>query len=920
MKNINYFQLVLYVAILFFLSRRVQAQIRFDSTELAMSFEKAKYFDRPVMVYISATWSKPCKRMEKDVFSFPAIAEYYNRYFVNFKLNEMSKDAETIDKFVKIKSFPTLLFFDSKGNYLYKLSGFRDAEEMLSLGNQIMLRQNMTSQPILQNVDSITENTSYSFIGNDGRFTLGMRGKRLMYGFPYPFSTSHFAIKSGEKIGSNYAGFSTGFSYSMYDTWFGKKKSKFSKVFFFLPKYKKVYFHKIRKKVHHNGKNCYYLNDTLQLTLGAGSLNAQISYDFDGFLIEQILTPVDSMLKDVSIDKFGQYYRITYKITNVTDTAKMVGLLSLFDTMMDNNDACEIEPVDFNFSKEMINKNIKSRKEMYFSGNNIPDRLLAYRSVAKTIDLTGDFLLKSADCVPPDFMYVGAWPYLHGVSWQVDTSRVRSNYYSDSAVLLKWLEQNVNPGQSLVFTMYYGLFNKGELELIPANTPITGRNEEGKRVEQDITNFSAEHEWIYPNETTRLVWSSNNPMRAKFTITNMNTKEKFVLDKNTGAQTVKLTRTTLYRFDMEKDGKILNTLYANVEVRARPVYKSIPIDGKFSIGSEKADILYGYSAGYSNSYFELHSSKFKITNSKQIDAEYVTAEVVVPLESNQKISDTVYYNYKSIMVTQILKKDTVSKNNIRVDYVIKNTGKNTMKDLKFKIINDLYLSGNDYAKLKLDTQRILLNTKLKGHKIIDNISFADSKGNNLFALNFNTKPAEIYYAQWYKFEKLRIDTSRTKCNREEDCGIRMMWEINKLSPNESVRYSTTYTIDGSVSVNYKYNNYQKTDSLLIFFDSNKFNINNEAESVVKNVQLNTNQLILIEGYTDFTNDADYNYDLSEKRTNSVKKFLISNGIDKSRILIKNYGENLARQNVNVTSDFNSDRSVKIFILTAYPKE
>ena len=48
--------------------------------------------------------------------------------------------------------------------------------------------------------------------------------------------------------------------------------------------------------------------------------------------------------------------------------------------------------------------------------------------------------------------------------------------------------------------------------------------------------------------------------------------------------------------------------------------------------------------------------------------------------------------------------------------------------------------------------------------------------------------------------------------------------------------------------------------------------------------------IVIEGYTDSTGDATYNQELSERRAETVRDFLVSAGVDPRRISVHGYGE------------------------------
>jgi len=101
--------------------------------------------------------------------------------------------------------------------------------------------------------------------------------------------------------------------------------------------------------------------------------------------------------------------------------------------------------------------------------------------------------------------------------------------------------------------------------------------------------------------------------------------------------------------------------------------------------------------------------------------------------------------------------------------------------------------------------------------------------------------------------------------------------------------------------------------LLVFFDFDKAELKEESypdlDNAIEFLQEKSDVKIRIEGYTDNVGDKNYNVKLSSDRAAAVSKYLISNGIDKSRITTKGFGEeNPVAPN---TSDENRARNRRV---------
>ncbi len=80
----------------------------------------------------------------------------------------------------------------------------------------------------------------------------------------------------------------------------------------------------------------------------------------------------------------------------------------------------------------------------------------------------------------------------------------------------------------------------------------------------------------------------------------------------------------------------------------------------------------------------------------------------------------------------------------------------------------------------------------------------------------------------------------------------------------------------------------------IFFGYDSSELNDESQKIVTTqaewLKADNSVKVIIEGHCDERGTREYNIALGEKRANAVKRFLISNGVDASRIKVVSYGK------------------------------
>ena len=104
----------------------------------------------------------------------------------------------------------------------------------------------------------------------------------------------------------------------------------------------------------------------------------------------------------------------------------------------------------------------------------------------------------------------------------------------------------------------------------------------------------------------------------------------------------------------------------------------------------------------------------------------------------------------------------------------------------------------------------------------------------------------------------------------------------------------------------------------VLFDVDKYDVRPEAEEVLKNLAIVLKEMDVknfeIDGHTDSEGSDEYNQVLSEKRANSVKNFLVSQGVT-ADITTKGYGESKPVASNDTAEGKQKNRRVEIIIPT-----
>lgn len=107
--------------------------IQFQKISFADALKLAKKEKKNIFLDAYASWCGPCKMMDSRVFSEARVGEFFNKNFINLKV-DMEKDADGPELFkrYKVQAYPTMLFINGDGKAVHTILGFRNADAFLA--------------------------------------------------------------------------------------------------------------------------------------------------------------------------------------------------------------------------------------------------------------------------------------------------------------------------------------------------------------------------------------------------------------------------------------------------------------------------------------------------------------------------------------------------------------------------------------------------------------------------------------------------------------------------------------------------------------------------------------------------------------------------------------------------------------------
>jgi thiol-disulfide isomerase/thioredoxin len=112
--------------------------ISFQQSSWNQILAKAKAEKKIIFLDAYASWCGPCKKMTSDVFPTAEAGNFYNRNFINAKIDMEVGEGPELAREYEVTAYPTLLFINGDGKLLHKAIGYLSVDEFIATGRDAL--------------------------------------------------------------------------------------------------------------------------------------------------------------------------------------------------------------------------------------------------------------------------------------------------------------------------------------------------------------------------------------------------------------------------------------------------------------------------------------------------------------------------------------------------------------------------------------------------------------------------------------------------------------------------------------------------------------------------------------------------------------------------------------------------------------
>lgn len=158
-------------------------------TDFDAASEKAQQSHQPMLLHFYADWCFPCKRMERDVLSRPAVVQVLTSKLILVKVN-VDKHPELAQRF-NVTQFPSDVIVDPTGQRILSSTGYQEADKYVAFARDAEQQYIGQHPPELSQTVVSTEADDAPMIALDGYSPVTLSTDRAWTKGDAQFSSDH---------------------------------------------------------------------------------------------------------------------------------------------------------------------------------------------------------------------------------------------------------------------------------------------------------------------------------------------------------------------------------------------------------------------------------------------------------------------------------------------------------------------------------------------------------------------------------------------------------------------------------------------------------------------------------------------------------------------------------------------------------
>ncbi|MCK0131887.1 thioredoxin domain-containing protein [Flavobacteriaceae bacterium F08102] len=134
--------ITLFLVHISFMSYSQDQRMNFEKGTFKEALVKAKKEGKLLFMDCYTSWCRPCKEIDKYVFTQEFVYAFFNENYINVKVNVEKGEGIELAQNYNVTSYPTLLVLNQNGEIVTRFEGVRSAKALVKKAKEVLKRNN----------------------------------------------------------------------------------------------------------------------------------------------------------------------------------------------------------------------------------------------------------------------------------------------------------------------------------------------------------------------------------------------------------------------------------------------------------------------------------------------------------------------------------------------------------------------------------------------------------------------------------------------------------------------------------------------------------------------------------------------------------------------------------------------------------